>query len=101
MQESLKKENAMRNVLLLSMLACFALAANLPASAQSGDVAYCQALAQKYQRYVGDSDARRKGQMRDSKLDAAIAQCSSNSAAAIPVLEQALRDAKVELPSRG
>ena len=91
----------MRNVLLLSMLASLAPAANLPAFAQSGDVTYCQALAQKYQRYVGDSDARRKGQMRDSKMDAAIAQCSSNSAAAIPVLEQGLRDAKIELPSRG
>ena len=66
-----------------------------------GSASYCQALAQKYQRYVGDSDARHKGQARDSMMDATIAQCSSNSAAAILVLEQALKEAKVDLPSHG
>jgi hypothetical protein len=91
----------MRNKLLLSMLLCLATAANLPAAAQSSDVAYCKALAEKYQRYVGDADGRRKGQMRDSKMDTVIAQCSTNSAGAIPVLEQALKDAKVEPPSHG
>ena len=91
----------MRNVLLFAMLPTLALAVSLPASAQSSDVAYCQALGQKYQRYVGDSDARRKGQMRDSKVDTSITQCSSNAATAIPTLEQALRDAKIDLPPRG
>jgi hypothetical protein len=70
------------------------------ASAQSVDTAYCSALASKYQRYVGDNDAQRRSQIRDARFDAAVAQCQSNSAAAIPVLEKALKDAKVDLPLR-
>ena len=91
----------MRNILLLSMVSSLALAINLPVAAQSSDVSYCQALAQKYQRYVGDNDTARKGRVRDSRMDTAIAQCSTNSAAAIPVLEQALKEAKVDLPPHG
>ena len=70
------------------------------ASAQSADTSYCSALAAKYQRYVGDNDAQRRSQIRDARVDTAISQCQSNSAAAIPVLEQALKDAKIDLPPR-
>ncbi len=76
-------------------------AGSLPATAQSNDPAYCSALAQKYQRYVGDNDVQHRGQQRDSSVDTAIAQCSTNSAVAIPVLERALQNAKVELPPHG
>ncbi len=91
----------MRNALSLTMVSCLVLAMTLPASAQQSDAAYCQALARKYQRYVGDDDARRKGQVRDARIDTAIARCSSDNAAAIPVLEQALKEAKIDLPAHG
>ena len=69
---------------------------------QANDATYCSALAQKYQRYVGQNttDARR-AQNPDATMNNAIAQCSSGNAAnAIPVLEKALQDAKVDLPPR-
>ena len=48
------------------------------ASAQTTDADYCKALAQKYE------------------------QCKAgNTASGIPVLEQKLRDARIDLPSRG
>ena len=69
--------------------------------AQSNDAKYCQALADRYQRYVGQNEAKRRAQNPDATMDNAIAQCKSgNTAAAIPVLEKALQDAKVELPPR-
>ena len=85
----------------LTCILLLAAAGSLPAEAQSNDTAYCSALAQKYQQYVGDNAAQHRGQQRDSSIDTAIAQCSTNSAAAIPVLERALQNAKVELPPHG
>ncbi|MBN9090417.1 MAG: hypothetical protein J0J01_26185 [Reyranella sp.] len=41
-----------------------------------------------------------RGHQRDARIDAAIVQCPTNGAAAIPVLERALQDAKVDLSSR-
>jgi hypothetical protein len=76
------------------------LALPLSATAQQGDPAYCSALAQQYHRYVGDSSSSRRSQQRDVNVDTAITQCPSNSVAAIPVLEKALKDAKVDLPPR-
>jgi hypothetical protein len=80
---------------------CAGAAMSLSAWAQQGDAAYCAALGQKYERYVGDNAASHRSQQRDSKIDAAITQCGTNSAAAIPVIEKALKDAKVDLPPRG
>jgi len=75
----------------------------LPAAvqAQQADGAYCSALAAKYQRYVGDNLVQHGSQQRDATVDVAITQCSTNSAAAIPVIEKGLRDARVDLPPRG
>jgi hypothetical protein len=67
----------------------------------STDAAYCSALAQKYQRYVGQNDAKRRAQNPDATMNNAIAESSAGKAAhAIPVLEKALQDAKVDLPPR-
>ncbi|MBN9086324.1 MAG: hypothetical protein J0J01_05410 [Reyranella sp.] len=71
------------------------------ASAQQADSAYCAALATQYQRYVGDSAAAHRGQQRDATVDTAITQCSTNSATAIPVIEKALKNARIDLPPRG
>jgi hypothetical protein len=83
------------------VLVCAVVGLPVSAWAQPSDVTYCSALVQKYERYVGDNGDAHRSQRRDAKIDSAITQCPSNSASAIPVLEQALRNAKVDLPPRG
>lgn len=87
--------------MLKYMIVCAGLGVPVAASAQQGDAAYCSTLAQTYERYVGSNALSHRGQQRDSKVDAAIAQCPTNSAGAIPVIEQALRNARIDLPPRG
>jgi hypothetical protein len=79
---------------------CAVAALPIAALAQN-DPAYCAALGQKYERYVGDNDASHRGQQRDAGVAAAITQCGTNAAAAIPVIEKALKNARVDLPPRG
>jgi hypothetical protein len=72
------------------------------AAGQSSDSSYCLALSQKYLAYVGDMSTSRS--MSPGSIDAqvAIEQCKvGNTAAAIPVLEKKLRDARIDLPPRG
>jgi hypothetical protein len=65
----------------------------LAAVAQSSDATYCQALAETY-RKIGVANT-------DAAIPEAINQCNQgNTAAGIPVLEKALKDAKVSLPPR-
>jgi len=72
------------------------------ALAQKGDAAYCSALAGKYQRYIGQDEAAHRARNPMATINNAISDCSSGKAAsAIPVLEKALQDAKIELPPRG
>ena len=87
---------------LTKTLACLAVLLPAVAWAQSStDASYCSALAQKYQRYIGQNDAKRRAQNPDATMNNAIAECSTGKAAhAIPVLEKALQDAKVDLPPR-
>ncbi len=66
----------------------------LAAFGQSADAKYCQALAKSY-REIGVANT-------DAAIPEAINQCNQgNTAAGIPVLEKALKDAKVSLPPRG
>jgi hypothetical protein len=86
--------------MLATLMVCAAAAA-LPVSAfAQNDNAYCSALAQKYQRYVGDNEFRHRSQQRDATVDAAITACPTNASASIPVIEKALQDAQVSLPPR-
>ena len=78
------------------------LAAVLPlaAVAQSGDVAYCDALIQQYNKYVIKMGSHPNTGSVDGQV--AVAQCrSGNTSAGIPVLEQKLRANGVSLPARG
>jgi hypothetical protein len=79
-----------------------ALAFAVPASAQSTDVAYCQALAGKYQQYAGQGSGGRHGGT-DQNIDArmAIEKCKAGDTSGIPTLEQELKNAKIDLPTRG
>lgn len=92
-----------RTIALLAVCSSAAAATLAPtlASAQQGDAAYCASLGQTYNRYVGEGSGKMRGQQRNASIDAAVTQCPTNSAAAIPVLEKALKDAKVDLPPRG
>lgn len=78
------------------------LAASLPASAmaQSNDAAYCRALIQNYQRYVVKVGSHSPN---TGSLDGQVAMdhCRPGDTSGIPVLEQKLRGAGVELPNRG
>jgi hypothetical protein len=79
-------------------------AAALAAPLDTSDAAYCQALASRYVRYVGHDDASSRRVRDRGTIDGqvAVSQCrSGNPAAAIPVLERELINARVALPSRG
>jgi hypothetical protein len=75
----------------LSMLVAF------PAAAQSPDSAYCSALAEKYDSYI-DTQGDKGGRGTPPDIVAAVGQCRSNPGAAIPVLEKALKAARLDLP---
>ena len=67
--------------------------APLAAFAQVSDAVYCDRLATAYRTL--------NSQNMDATVPEAINQCKQgNTAAGIPVLEKALKDAKATLPSR-
>jgi hypothetical protein len=84
-------------------LLLMALALMLPTTtfAQSADTQYCAALSAKYDRYVNSPDRGRNSVPDSPAIGGAKAKCASDPAAAIPVLERALKDAKLDLPPRG
>jgi hypothetical protein len=79
-----------------------ALVLSLPvlASAQSNDAAYCAALSEKYTRYL-DMDQGRGHQPQSLDARVAVQKCAAgDTAASIPVLENALKRAMLDLPPR-
>jgi len=71
------------------------------ALAQMSDTDYCQALAQRYQAYLGNMTGGRTPVPGPVDGMVAVEQCKAgNTAAGIPVLERKLRDAKIDLPPR-
>jgi hypothetical protein len=85
------------------LMACSAIAlplvaAGLPlaAAAQSNDAAYCAALSNTYRHTAPH------GASPGATIPVAMAKCEAGATAdGIPVLEQALRNARVTLPPRG
>src|SRR5258708_8584364 len=76
----------------------FLATAPLGALGQSSDAAYCAALTDKYQQYIGISLGHRGNS--DVAADVAIDKCKSgNTPAGIPVLEGNLRDPPLHLPN--
>jgi hypothetical protein len=74
---------------------CVSLAVPFAAIAQSTDAAYCETLSKLYAKEVGSNPA-------SGDVPMAVAKCKAgDTAAGIPVLEKALKDAKVSLPPRG
>ena len=74
----------------------------LPALAQSGDAAYCKALSEKYETFLANMTTGRSPQPDSVDGRVAMEQCrAGNTVAAIPILEQKLRNARIDLPPRG
>ena len=91
----------MRTALLI-LLAGLAPAA---ASAQSpaADVAYCNRLADLYERYIGRNEFSSNRSFGRGSLEGDVAsqQCRQGNPAGIPVLERVLRGNGFSLPPRG
>ena len=74
----------------------------LAALAQGGDAAYCKALSEKYETYLANMTTGRSPQPDSVDGRVAMEQCKAgNTVASIPVLEQKLRNARIDLPPRG
>ena len=89
---------AMTKFLIACAASALPLAASmvpLTAAAQSSDAAYCKVLSETVRSTIP------KSQSPTVSVPVAIAKCATgDTAAGIPVLEQALRNAQVTLPSR-
>jgi hypothetical protein len=88
------------SMMTIRWTAAFALALSFAASAHAADdVAYCQALAAKYQANLVKGSGHNPN---PGTVDGNVAayQCSQGNVAGIPVLERKLRDAKIDLPAR-
>jgi len=81
------------------MIAAIALAFPVAAFAQSGDSKYCAALSQEYTKYAQSSEGKSHN-APPADVGTAMSKCNSDAASAIPVLEKALKDAKITLPPR-
>lgn len=89
------------NTSIKFLAACALLALPSVASGQSADVKYCMALGDKYNDFVGHDDLARGTTPTPAYISVAIEKCTSGGAAtSIPVLEQALKNAKLTLPPR-
>ena len=83
------------------------LAALLPAvtfaQSSGGDIAYCNRLADIYERYIGRSDYLpiRPNPGGGLEADVSAAQCRQSKPSGIPVLERVLRGNGFTLPPRG
>ena len=87
-------------IMVKGMLATIAV---LPgtAFAQADDAGYCRSLTSTYQRYVASAQTGHNPTLPPVEVENAIAQCQGgNPQAGIPVLEQKLRDARIDLPAR-
>ena len=68
--------------------------------AQSGDSKYCNALGEKYDTYL-ETQGDKGGNPTPAGVVTAMAKCKTDPAAGIPVLEKALKAARLDLPPRG
>jgi hypothetical protein len=68
--------------------------------AQSADSKYCGALADKYDAYI-ETAGDKGGRPTPVDIVKAVESCKSDPAPAIPVLEKALKAARLSLPPRG
>jgi hypothetical protein len=65
----------------------------------ASDANYCGALAVKYERYL-DMNSKRGQQPQGLDTRVALEKCKAGDTSGIPALEQALRNARIDLPPR-
>lgn len=88
------------NVSMKWLIPALALSLPVAASAQSSDAKYCSDLSEKYERYL-NMNASRGGQPQSLDAKVAVQKCiSGDTAYAIPILEKALKNARLDLPPR-
>jgi hypothetical protein len=68
--------------------------------AESADSQYCEALTDKYLDLVGHDDLSPGTTSNPVAIAVAMSKCQTDPAYSIPVIEQALKNAKVNLPPR-
>jgi hypothetical protein len=82
------------------LIAGLALATTQPSFAQSDDAKYCAELVEKYEQYASEG-ADKGASQSPLEVDIAKGKCRSNPASSIPVMEKALKNARISLPPRG
>ena len=86
----------------ISFLAATLVACSPLAALAQSDAAYCKALSEKYETYLANMTTGRSPQPDSVDGRVAMEQCKAgNTVASIPVLEQKLRNARIDLPPRG
>ena len=69
------------------------------ARANAGDVAYCNALVQKYERHLAGGSAKSRPP-QGLEAREAVERCKAGDTSGISAIEKALENAKFTLPSR-
>ena len=80
------------------MMAAFLLATG--ASADTRSAAYCDAVVQKYERYLAGNYTKNRPPVGVETREA-VERCKTGDASGIAVIEKALENAKFTLPPRG
>jgi hypothetical protein len=70
------------------------------ASANASDVAYCDALVQKYERHLNIGSAKSRPP-QGLEAREAVERCKAGDTSGISAIEKALENAKITLPARG
>jgi hypothetical protein len=70
------------------------------AQAHTADANYCSTLSDNYERYALGRQEHKGHHDSTPNVALAMTKCQTDSTSAIPVLEKALRDAKIPLPPR-
>lgn len=71
------------------------------AAAPLTDAQYCGALVKRYDIYLNKDGQHGGMRSTDAAANVAAAKCRAGDSSGIPDLERALKDARVDLPSRG
>ena len=87
------------SVTLATMLTAAILLPSM-AQANSSDVAYCDALVQKYERHLNIGSAKSRPP-QGLEAREAVERCKAGDPSGISAIEKALQNARITLPSRG
>jgi len=89
------------NLLLVAGLACLPIAVQAESGSPASERTYCAKLSEIYVHYIGHDNSSPDKYLLRGANDAQVAttQCQTNTAWAIPILEQQLAANKFTLPT--